>query len=378
MKTRHQNGHLYKSGGYWYVRIRQDEVEKDGQIRRKQRAMRIAPLSECKSKKAVEELRAEKVQELQLNSTTYNAQSTMPLSQYVDTYFIPVHVAQLKPSVQEPYVCLKPLCGDVRLRDFRPSTGQRVIDEAAKKGLGRNTIKRLKSLLSGMFSEAIRIGALDKANPMREVRIPSSRLTAPEDTHAYSLEQVSVMLRNMIGPVRALIAVFAYTGLRKGEVAALRWENWRDDSLWVEQSLWRGQFTEPKSHKSKAPVPVIGPLAKILKEYREGKTDGLMFRSRTGTALDLDNFGKRKVIPLIKKLQIPWYGWHAFRRGLATNLNSLGIEPTDIQAIMRHADFQTTMNHYVKTVPESAKRAMGRLETLVCTDCAPESEVRVV
>ena len=82
--------------------------------------------------------------------------------------------------------------------------------------------------------------------------------------------------------------------------------------------------------------------------------------------------------PLLEKLELPWYGWHAFRRGLATNLNQIGVDPKDVQAILRHADFQTTMNHYVKSVPESVKRAMERFETLLCTDCAPETETRPV
>ena len=82
--------------------------------------------------------------------------------------------------------------------------------------------------------------------------------------------------------------------------------------------------------------------------------------------------------PLLEKLELPWYGWHAFRRGLATNLNQMGVDPKDVQAILRHADFQTTMNHYVKAVPESVKRAMERFETLLCTNCAPGEKAQVV
>ena len=86
-----------------------------------------------------------------------------------------------------------------------------------------------------------------------------------------------------------LIAVFAYTALRKGEVAALRCESWRDGALWVEKSCWRGQITEPKSRKSKAPVPVIAPLANTLQEHLAGRTEGLIFSSRKGTPLNLDS-----------------------------------------------------------------------------------------
>jgi integrase len=138
----------------------------------------------------------------------------------------------------------------------------------------------------------------------------------------------------------------------------------------VEKSCWRRQFTEPKSRKSKAPVPVIAPLAKMLQEHLGGRTEGLIFSSRKGTPLHLDNFAKRTVRPVLEKLELGWYGWHAFRRGLGTNLNQLGVEPKDIQAILRHADFQTTMNFYVKSVPKSAQKAMENLELLICSQYA--------
>jgi hypothetical protein len=45
-----------------------------------------------------------------------------------------------------------------------------------------------------------------------------------------------------------------------------------------------------------------------------------------------------KVRPAVEKVKLNWYSWHAFRRGLGTNLNQLGVEPKDIQAILRHSD----------------------------------------
>ncbi|MBI2817812.1 MAG: site-specific integrase [Acidobacteria bacterium] len=380
MKTRRQEGHIFKDAGYWYVRFYQDEIGESGQIVRRQRAKKLARVSEYRSKKSVEPLRDEMLERLQVNSPHYNPESTMTIAGFVKEHFFPHHVSQLKPSVRPSYECnwkkhLEPVCGQIRLRDFRTSDGERVMRELVRRNLGRNTVRHCKSILSGIFSEAIRLGVLDTGNPVREVRIPSSKLRPPEETGAYSLEEITRMLRNLIGPARAIIAVFAYTGLRKGEVAALRWESWRDGALWVEQSAWRTQLTDPKSVKSKSPVPVIAPLAAILSEHLNGRAEGLMFRSSRGTPLNLDNFAKRTIRPLLEKLGIGWHGFHAFRRGLATNLNEMGVDPKVVQAIMRHADFQTTMNHYVKAVPESARKAMEGLERLICSQYAVEKDL---
>ncbi len=71
-----------------------------------------------------------------------------------------------------------------------------------------------------------------------------------------------------------------------------------------------------------------------------------------------------------------WHGWHAFRRGLATNLYQLGVKDKDIQAILRHSNVGLTMNVYVKSVAESQVNAMDalgqKLET--CNDLATDGE----
>ncbi|MDQ1408213.1 MAG: hypothetical protein QOG55_3842 [Acidobacteriaceae bacterium] len=67
--------------------------------------------------------------------------------------------------------------------------------------------------------------------------------------------------------------------------------------------------------------------------------------------------------PALEAEKIPWYGWHAFRRGLATNLHRLGVSDKVIQQILRHANVTTTINIYVKMVTRDAEEAMKRFES---------------
>ena len=99
---------------------------------------------------------------------------------------------------------------------------------------------------------------------------------------------------------------------------------------------------------------------------------------QTGSPLNLDNLSRRVIRPALARVGLEWHGWHAFRRGLATNLKQIGVDDKTIQAILRHADYATTMNSYVKSVPESVQKAMERYEKLICTQYAPEAGVRVV
>ena len=67
-------------------------------------------------------------------------------------------------------------------------------------------------------------------------------------------------------------------------------------------------------------------------------------------------FEPNKVLP-------EWRGWHAFRRGLATNLNRPGVDDSVIQRILRHSHVAVTQACYIKTASEDAKAAMQKLET---------------
>jgi len=57
-----------------------------------------------------------------------------------------------------------------------------------------------------------------------------------------------------------------------------------------------------------------------------------------------------------------WHGWHAFRRGLATNLHTLGVDDIEIQRILRHSSVGITQKIYIKSVTESQVSAMDVLE----------------
>ena len=67
-----------------------------------------------------------------------------------------------------------------------------------------------------------------------------------------------------------------------------------------------------------------------------------------------------------------WHGWHAFRRGLATNLHTLGVDDKTIQAILRHSTIGLTQNIYIKSVNKSQVSALDSLSEKfeICNDHA--------
>src|SRR5579859_6237606 len=121
--------------------------------------------------------------------------------------------------------------------------------------------------------------------------------------------------------------------------------------LHVTRSVWRSSIGEPKTAKSKAPVPVIPQLADRLAAHR--KTCGSpftepIFANTFRRSLDFEWLYRTHMKDLLIRAGIIWAGWHAFRRGLASNLNRLGVDDSIIQSILRHSTVATTQNHYIK------------------------------
>jgi integrase len=92
-------------------------------------------------------------------------------------------------------------------------------------------------------------------------------------------------------------------------------------------------------------------------------TTGVIFHSGDGNPMDLDKLAQRVIRPLIKSIGMEWYGWHGFRRGVASNLYGLGADEKVVQRIVRHAKSHVTKDRYIKAFDPAVLAAMRRLET---------------
>jgi len=260
-----------------------------------------------------------------------------------------------------------------------------------------------KAFLSGAFKQAKRLGILDGINPIMDVSIPRVP-EAEEDTYAYSLSEIKTILAQLGEPARTVVLCAALTGLRKSELRGLTWGNFGRKELSVTRSVWNSTVNEPKTRRSRSPIPVVKQLADALETHklRAGilAQPGLpIFQAGNGQPLNLDNLVRRVIMPALSRCAVcrqpetehkaeghlfqrdmpfpEWHGWHAFRRGLATNLHALGVDDKTIKAILRHSNISLTMNVYVKSVSESQVNAIDSLsEKLDLCNVSATSEQR--
>ena len=386
-----QQGNLFQSHGAWYVRFREQVQQTDGSIKWVQRAKRLASVADYPKKSEVIPLKNEEM--ARLNKVGFTVEAGVSIVDFVENVYFPTIERRLKPSTVKGYKdawhChIMDRVTAMRVRDFRTVDGENLMQQIGRehgRKLAHGTYKHIKVTLSAMFTEAKRKGLIDGVNPMQGVSIPKGkkhgrkRLTysLPEiEQHLDLFRNDPILIVNEDGSayapaisvkvIRAVIGVAAFAGLREGEVRGLWWEDDELSVLNIRRSVWRSfVLDETKTHEDEEDpgvVPIIQPLRLMLDQIRPQAGSGWMFGNSIGGALDLDNLADRVIKPVLRANGLNWKGWHAYRRGLATNLHELGVPDKVIQAILRHEDVSTTQRSYIKTVPRVVSDAMRQLE----------------
>jgi integrase len=226
--------------------------------------------------------------------------------------------------------------------------------------LTKATLQHVKHFLSGVFRHANVIG-IHEGNPVTLAHIPKCSLPAGK-TGVYTLSDLSAVLLVLDPLPRAVVAMAGFAGLRRAELQGLLWSDYSGDAITVNQTAWREHINPPKSVASANFVPVIPQLRATIDEYQRSLGNaaaGPMF------PVDLDHMGRRTVKTAMKKVGLAWRGWHAFRRGLASNLFALGADDITVQRVLRHAKVQVTRDHYIKIRDPKLEAAMERLSAAV-------------
>src|SRR5437899_10347914 len=94
----------------------------------------------------------------------------------------------------------------------------------------------------------------------------------------------------------------------------------------------------------------------------------MIFHCGNERPISVDKVGRRVIRPALVGTHLPWFGWHAFRRGLASNLYELGAQDIVVQRILRHSKPHVTRERYIKvfdrTVLDAVDKVQARIEAL--------------
>jgi integrase len=397
-RDRQQKGSVVRIGNYWCVRYADWVIENGERVRKLGLTLKLsAVLPEHRRLKNppdyVDKLRHQFMDKVNAGRNAPERCST--LSKFIEDVWLPFIENRLSSSTVTVYKfywnhILKPRCGAKLLRDFSTPSGQALLDDVARNNpeMRSGTLHKLKSILSAVFKLAIQQDYRPGPNPMRETSLP--RAPEAQETHAYDLQTIRTILAHVPETAKVIVALAAYAGLSKSEIQGLVWEAYDGTELGVLSSVVNGKRGEPKTKARKATVPLIEPIRNLLEIHRlrmGNPATGVMFPTKNGTPLSLHNVLNDDIVPVLNRCEecgkgkakhreaahkfiraasLPqWHGWHAFRRGLATNLHDLGVDDKTIQRILRHSDVSITQKAYIKTIPRQVTDAMAQLEEAI-------------
>jgi integrase len=249
---------------------------------------------------------------------------------------------------------------------------------------GSNGTKaKVKCVMSALFSHAVRweftsshpissgvaVGSGGKRGPSTGVRVSAKRAKAPT---VLLPEQVKLGLTVLEFRDQMLVLLHGALGTRRGELAALRWQDcdFENDTVQILHSYyWRrgGILKSTKTEASAKPLPMHPALKLALLEWRtqshRTQPTDFVFPSRLyggRKALDLAAVLKRKIRPAFEKIGITGVGWHTFRHTVGTVLAELGEHQLTIRDYLRHSNLSVT-NKYLQAASKTKRNAQARL-----------------
>jgi len=259
-----------------------------------------------------------------------------------------------------------PFLSDRIADDIHPHELTRLYDTLIAKGLKPSSVQRVHGLLSAAYSWGLKRGFVS-SNPAKLAECPTARTEPP---HAPSMETVKAHLEILQeDPETALAVRLAATiGLRRNEIAGLRWEHVDLDkglvSITEGITVTPGQGASVTSTKTglhghgvlsadEELVAILRDTSELLEKVAadvgaDVPSDAYVFSSGPlhEKPINPDTLTKRLRRHMDRHPEIPSFTLKDLRAFTATQLHAEGADVTTAQAVLRHQSPQTTLRHY--------------------------------
>lgn len=378
-RKKYQHGSLIKRGKrkkVWVARWWEDVIGEDGTTEKIRKSEVLGTVSDYPTRREAENALADRLRRINLGD--FRPQSSVTFRNFAENSWLPVVKPALKYSTKQHYEYvlnshLYPEYGDVQIRLITRDMIQKFLLKKAQ-SLSWKTVKHIRTVFGTSFKAAVEDGLVSD-NPVLKTRMPR-RNAVPEKT-LIQPEDIKKVLENLSEPSRSIAGLLVYTGMRIGEVLALRWRDvdLKSGNLRVRQTVYEGHFDEPKTKRSNRTIP-LGPRGlSILSDRAPEKPnpDALIFGTRLGTPLSRRNLMNRQLTPTCEALGLKGVNWHWLRHANASLLDSVGTPLSTTQALLGHSSAKITSEIYLHSVPADARNAVVKVEKLI-EDAKPESE----
>jgi integrase len=249
---------------------------------------------------------------------------------------------------------LLPALGKKRLDQIGAEEVERFKAAKLKEGIKPKTLNNFLTVLRKLLALAVEWGRLDKLPRVKWMRAPAAEfdfLTAKE------LEQ---LLATSEEAWRPMLTVAGHTGLRLGELRALRWESvdLKAGRLVVRHNVWKEEEGTPKGGRTRE-VPLSSRAAEALKA-QEKRASGPYVFHKDGER-HTEGECKWPIRRACEAAKLRGIGWHTLRHTFASLLVMRGRHLKEVQELLGHADIKMTMR-YAHLAPQAKRDAVSVLD----------------
>lgn len=306
------------------------------------------------------------------------------VAQYLTNWLVVI-----KPTIRlgtwqryEQYVRLHtiPTLGNTSLVKLSGQQLQTLYANRLEAGMSATSVHHLHMMLHHALDNALRLDLVqrnvcDLVDPPRMRRHLALALTP---------QQARSLLDAAKGdPLQALFVVALNTGMRLGELLALRWQfvDLDGGSLQVRATLRRAPggfvFAEPKTEHSRRQVMLTPQAVEALRqqyirqvEHKSAlgaawEDSDLVFPNSIGKPLEFGNVLRRNYWPLLKRANLPRIRFHDLRHTAATLLLRAGVHPKIVSEMLGHSAISITLDTYSHVLPDMQREAVDALQRIL-------------
>jgi integrase len=259
---------------------------------------------------------------------------------------------------------LLPRFADRAMAELTRQEVQAYVAQLNQAGYAPRSIDHIHDVLSAILRTAVKWGHLQE-NPAHGVELPTLRTIRPK--WVLTIPQAAALLDGLPPLARTMVGLALLTGLRRGELFAIRWRNLDEQarSLMVREAVYEGHFGTPKTEAGVRQIPLSAVAMQVMADWRarakDRDPDALVFATWSGKPIEPNNISRRWIVPACERLGLRRATWLTFRRTYSSWAHEEGVPGKVVAQLMGHVKVDTTLNVYTQVVDGSLRKAVERV-----------------
>ncbi|HEY3670029.1 MAG TPA: site-specific integrase [Acidimicrobiia bacterium] len=328
-----------------------------------------------------------------LDHGTYVEPDRRTLSDFLEHDWLPAIKARIRPSTWDSYarnvrLHVVPELGGEHLQSITPARLNRFYAEmlesgriGSERGLSPKTVRYVHGIIRKAFADAVRWNVVQRN--VADLADPPKVGAAGREMQTWTADELRTFLHHIEDQrLYAAYLLAATTGMRRGEVLGLRWQDVDLDlaRLSVRQTIvsvaYEIKFAEPKTTRSRRSIALDQRTVAVLRSWRKVQLEdrillgddyensGLVFTREDGRFIHPDRFSQL-FDKYVGSSGLPRIRLHDLRHTHASLALAAGVHPKVVSERLGHATVAFTLDVYSHAVPALQEDAADRVAALV-------------